>query len=100
MMHKAIFAAALLLVLPASAQNTDTGQGATTIPPTASSPQGAVVTGAVDAPKQTTSGNEKVTTDAAGVPKGTVGSSAALSDTNATAATRRKHHHRAKATPH
>jgi hypothetical protein len=94
MMRKTIFAAALLLAVPAFAQNTDPTQGATTIPPTANSSSGAVVTGAVDAPKTTTSGNEKVTTDAAGVPKGTAGSASASNDVNATAATKRKHHHR------
>ena len=96
-MNKTILAAALLFAAPALAQNTDPAQGATTVPPTANSTQGAVVTGATDAPKTTTSGNEKVTTDAAGVPKGTVGSASASGDLNATAATKRKHHHRAKA---
>lgn len=99
-MNKILLAAALLLAGPAFAQTVGGTGGATTIPPTASNPQGANVTGAIDAPKTTTSGNEKATTDAAGVPKGTVGASAgASSDPNATAATKRKHHHRAKTPP-
>lgn len=79
-------AAFLLLGTPALAQTVN--------PPV----NGRPLTGAVDAPKATTSGNERATSDAAGVPQGTVGAGAASpgSDTNATAATARRHHHRAK----
>lgn len=86
-------AAVLLFALPALAQTSDTGNGATTIPPAANSTTGSAVTGAIDAPKTRTTGNERV-------PKGTVSSGGPSSDRNATAATKRKHHHRRILPPH
>ena len=93
LMIRTAFTAALLFALPAFAQTTDTGNGATTVPPTANSTTGTTVTGAIDAPKTRTTGNERVQ-------KGTTGASSPSSDLNATAATQRKHHHRRVLPPH
>lgn len=83
---KKTIAAFLVLATPALAQAIK--------PPANGQPLNQPLTGAIDAPKHTTSGDEHATTDAAGVPQGTVGGASPSSDTNATAATARRHHHR------